>query len=49
VERVPFGVVKVTIASRKVRLPAKFAEPETSGLNAEVKKGKVVIDFRLSN
>src|SRR5262245_22311831 len=33
VDRVPFGATKVTIESKKVRIPAKFASPETSGLS----------------
>jgi hypothetical protein len=48
VDRVPFGVVKVTIDSRKVRLPAKFASPETSGLSVEIKTPKVPVNFALS-
>jgi len=48
VDRVPAGVVKVTIESKKVRLPAKFASPETSGLSVEIKKGKVPVNFMLT-
>jgi hypothetical protein len=47
VDRVPAGVAKVTIESKKVRLPAKYALPETSGLSVKVKKGKVAVDFEL--
>ena len=48
VDRVPAGVAKVTIESKKVRLPAKFASPETSGLSVEIKKGKVPVNFMLT-
>ena len=48
VDRVPVGAVKVTIDSKKVALPAKFADPETSGLSVEVKKGKNPVNFMLS-
>ena len=48
VERVPFGVVQVTIDSQKVRIPAKFASPETSGLKVEIKRRKVPVNFMLS-
>jgi hypothetical protein len=47
VDRVPVGVVKVSIESKKAPLPAKFASPETSGLSVEVKKGKVTVNFQL--
>lgn len=49
VDRVPAGTAKVTITSGKVRLPAKFAGPETSGLTIEVKAGKATFDIRLSD
>src|SRR5688572_17542068 len=45
VDRVPAGTVKVTIESRKYRLPAKYASEETSGLTVEVKKGKGTANF----
>jgi hypothetical protein len=48
VDRVPPGVVKVTIESKKVRLPAKFTSPDTSGLSVEIKKGKVPVNFELA-
>jgi hypothetical protein len=48
VDRVPIGAVKVTIDSKKVALPAKFADPETSGLSVEVKKGKNPVNFMIS-
>jgi hypothetical protein len=48
VHRVPFGAAKVTIESRKVRLPEKFASPETSGLSVEIKQRKVPVNFMLS-
>jgi hypothetical protein len=48
VDRVPVGAVKVTIDSKKVALPAKFADPETSGLSIEIKKGKNPVSFMLS-
>jgi hypothetical protein len=48
VDRVPVGRAKVTIASKKVALPVKFADPETSGLSVEIKKGKNPVNFMLS-
>jgi hypothetical protein len=45
---VPVGAVKVTIESKKVALPAKFADPETSGLSVEIKKGKNPVNFMLN-
>jgi hypothetical protein len=48
VDRVPAGPAKVTIESKKVTVPAKFASPETSGMNVDVKKGKYPVNFMLS-
>ena len=48
VDRVPVGAVKVTIESKKGGLPAKFADPETSGLSVELKKGKNPVNFMIS-
>ena len=48
VDRVPAGAVKVSIDSKKVPLPAKFVNPETSGLSVEIKKGKVAVNFMLT-
>jgi hypothetical protein len=48
VDRVPVGTVKVTIESRKVALPAKFADSETSGMSAEIKKGKNEVNLMLT-
>jgi len=48
VDHVPAGTVKVTIESKKGTLPAKFADPETSGMQAEIKKGKNPRNFMLS-
>ena len=48
VDRVPAGVAKVTIDSKKVRLPAKFASPETSGMSVEIKQRKVPVNFMLN-
>jgi hypothetical protein len=48
VDRVPARMVKVTIDSKTVRLPAQFASPETSGLSVDIKKGKVAVNFMLS-
>jgi hypothetical protein len=48
VNRVPPGTVKVTIESKTVALPAKFASPETSGLKVEVKGTRVSVNFMLS-
>jgi hypothetical protein len=49
VDRVPVGTWKVTIDSKTVTLPAKFASPETSGLTVEVKKkGRLAVNFMLS-
>jgi hypothetical protein len=48
VDRVPVGAVKVTIDSKKVALPAKFADPETSGLRIKIKKGKNPVNFMLN-
>jgi hypothetical protein len=47
-DRVPVGTVKVTIESKKVAIPAKFADPETSGMSAEIKKGRNPINFMLN-
>jgi hypothetical protein len=49
VKRVPAGTWKVTIESKALALPAKFAAPETSGMSAEVKKGQVAVNFMLSD
>ena len=49
VDRVPSGTVTVTITSAKVRLPAKFAGPDTSGLTVEVKAGIATFDFDLAD
>jgi hypothetical protein len=49
VDRVPVGMVHVTIASKKFRLPAKYGVPETSPLTLEVKKGKGVADFQVTD
>ena len=49
VDRVPVGTVKVTIASKKFRLPPKYGVPETSPLTLEVKAGKGVADFKITN
>jgi len=49
VDRVPAGTVKVTIESKKFRLPAKYASEDTSGLTVEVKKGKGMADFDLTD
>jgi hypothetical protein len=48
IDRVPVGAVKVTIGSKTVALPAKFADPETSGLTVRIKKGKNPVNFMLS-
>jgi len=48
VDRVPVGAVKVTIESKKVAIPAKFTDPETSGLSVEIKKGKNPVNFMLN-
>jgi hypothetical protein len=48
VDRVPAGTVKVSIESKTAGVPAKFASPETSGLSAEIKKGKIAVNFMLS-
>ena len=48
VDRVPHGTWEVTIDSKKVGLPAKFASPETSGMKIEVKRRKVPVNFMLS-
>ena len=49
VDRVPVGTVKVTIASRKLRIPTKYGVPETSPLTLEVKPGKGMADFQITN
>ena len=49
VDRVPVGTVKVTFSSKKFRLPAKYGIPETSGLTLEVKQGKGVADFQITD
>ncbi len=48
VDRLPSGAAKVTIDSKLIRLPAKFASPDTSGLTIEIKKGKMAVNFMLS-
>jgi hypothetical protein len=48
VDRVPVGAVKVTIESKKITLPARFADPEKSGLSVEVKPGKNPVNLMLS-
>jgi hypothetical protein len=48
VDRVPVGTTKVTIESKKAAFPAKFADPETSGLSVEIKKGKNPVNFMLN-
>lgn len=48
VKRVPVGTWKVTIESKTVELPAKFASPETSGMSAEITKGRVALNFALT-
>jgi hypothetical protein len=48
IDRVPAGTWKVTIDSKEVTLPAKFASPETSGMNVDVKKGRVAVNFMLN-
>jgi hypothetical protein len=48
VDRVPFGAVKVTIESKKVPVPDKFASPETSGMSVEIKQRKVPVSFMLN-
>ena len=47
VDRVPAGTVKVTIASKKLRIPTKYGVPETSPLTLEVKPGRGVADFQI--
>jgi hypothetical protein len=48
VDRVPVGEAHVTVESKKVPLPAKYADTSTSALIVEVKQGKTTADFRLS-
>ena len=40
VDRVPVGTVKVTFASKKLRIPAKYGIPETSPLTAGGQEGQ---------
>jgi hypothetical protein len=47
IDRVPTGTVKVTIASKKLRIPTKYGVPETSPLTLDVKPGKGVADFQI--
>ena len=47
IDRVPTGTVRVTIASKKLRIPTKYGVPETSPLTLEVKPGKGVADFQI--
>jgi hypothetical protein len=49
VDRVPAGKVKVTIESKTLPLPAKFADEEKSLLIIEVKKGKNDANVDLSD
>jgi RNA polymerase sigma factor (sigma-70 family) len=48
VDRVPPGAIQVTIESKKVPIPAKFADAETSGLKVEIKKGRNPVNFMLN-
>ena len=48
VDRVPAGTMKVTVESRKLRLPDKYASEDTSGLTVDVKAGKGTADFNLT-
>jgi hypothetical protein len=48
VDRVPFGAARVTIDSNEVRIPARFASPDTSGLSVEIKQRKVPVNFMLT-
>jgi hypothetical protein len=43
---VPVGQMRITVESKET--PKKFANPNTSGLTVEVKKGKQVYDIALS-
>jgi hypothetical protein len=47
VDRVPAGMVKVTIESKKVPLPTKYTSEETTPLSVEIKKGKGRVNFDL--
>jgi hypothetical protein len=47
IDRIPTGMVRVTIASKKLRIPMKYGVPETSPLSLEVKRGKGVADFQI--
>jgi hypothetical protein len=48
-DRVPAGTVKVTVDSKKVRIPDKYTTEETSGLSVEIKKGKNTVNFDLTS
>ena len=48
VDRVPAGTMRVTVESKKVRLPAKYSAEDTSGLTVDVKAGKGRADFNLA-
>jgi hypothetical protein len=47
VDRVPVGTVKVTFASKKLRIPTKYGIPETSPLTLEVKSGRGAAEFQI--
>jgi hypothetical protein len=49
VDRVPAGTVKVSIQSKKIAIPAKYASEETTPLSVEIKKGKGMVNFDLIN
>jgi hypothetical protein len=49
VDRVPAGTAKVTVQSKKVPIPAKFADEETALLTVEMKAGKNAFDVNLTN
>jgi hemoglobin len=48
VENIPEGTYKVSVSSARDNVPAKYANPNTSGLTATVKKGANTRDIDLS-
>jgi hypothetical protein len=47
VDRVPVGTVKVTVESKTLRLPARYASEDASGLTVEVKGGVNKVELNL--
>jgi hypothetical protein len=46
-KQVPVGRMRVTITTKKVRIPPKYSNPDTTGLVVEVLKGDQKVDIQL--